>query len=726
MVKKIVALMLIMVMMIPSMTFSFATSFTDVTKHWAKEEIEYLQEKGIIKGVEKNGQFIAMPDALVTRAQYVTMLLASKGIAIEKFEKSSFSDVKNDYWALNYIETAKKNKIINGYEDHTFKPNNPMTRAEMVTSIVNAYNLKMDDAQKKSLKLSFEDIDSSHWAYEYIKIAVANDLIKGIEMDKKMYFKPSDSATRAQAMVVLAKHMKKEASLPEKKEEVAKEETQDQTSSSGGGGGGSSSNNDDDDDDNNSNTSNITIDDKNDKITSFNQELTTGSNLDQSVKLAGVELSNFNGSVDDLSFKPLATSADAVSSLLGTEMNGTNTRTLPGLTGSVFEFDANGKSFTSAKLTFDVANVTSTDINKLNAVYYNETNQTFEFLPTTVDSVNKQVSFTTTHNSKYLLIDTEKWEEQWKKEMTVENSVYNGDYIDFAFIIDSSGSMHSNDRNNLRKKAVIDIAKTFNFDAAKGTTNESVTVVTAVYGSWNKSYTYKTVTNHVYAESDRAAVIDFDNRAKILSTFTADKQTVENAVYFIDSSNGTDIFAGIEEATVAYSVYGKDKQRRIAILLTDGRNGYSPSEKHWGMVSDASEKGITIITMGLGNNLDVPLLKKIAQLSGGQYYHISTAQDIDDKFNYIKEHTQLCTDTDADGINDIYELMGIRLKNGMIVHTDPNKADTDGDGVNDGAELGTIKEITLTKDMMPPNCSLMGQKIKAYDFVSFPDDPNSK
>ena len=50
--------------------------------------------------------------------------------AIAQAQSTAFSDVSTDYWAHDYIEGLAKANIISGFPDGTFKPNDPVTRAQ--------------------------------------------------------------------------------------------------------------------------------------------------------------------------------------------------------------------------------------------------------------------------------------------------------------------------------------------------------------------------------------------------------------------------------------------------------------------------------------------------------------------------------------------------------------------------------------------------------------------
>lgn len=78
------------------------------------------------------------PEADITRAEVVTILyrlLTEEKRAEIYTEDCTFADVPNDYWARTAIATMEKGGYINGYEDGSFQMNNPITRAEFVTII---------------------------------------------------------------------------------------------------------------------------------------------------------------------------------------------------------------------------------------------------------------------------------------------------------------------------------------------------------------------------------------------------------------------------------------------------------------------------------------------------------------------------------------------------------------------------------------------------------------
>lgn len=112
---------------------------------------------------------------------------------------SAFDDIPSGFWAGCDINKLTSNNIIAGYPDRTFKPNLPVSRAEMASLIIKGFNLndKMVCPSK-----TFKDVPTSHWANSIINTAVANGMMCGYPNGM---FKPSQPVSRAEALTILSK-----------------------------------------------------------------------------------------------------------------------------------------------------------------------------------------------------------------------------------------------------------------------------------------------------------------------------------------------------------------------------------------------------------------------------------------------------------------------------------------------------------------------------------------
>jgi len=179
------------------------TEYPDVpSTHWAFKVITELGEKGIITGYP-DGSF--KPDSSITRAEFIAILGRALGWE-EKPGNPAFSDAAEiPDWARGYILTAVDKGVIGGYEDKTFRANQPITRLEIVIIIVRAIGL--GDGATKSGTLSFSDAaEIPDWAANDIAIAVNQGIATGRPGN---IFGPNDNATRAEAASLIARMLSK-------------------------------------------------------------------------------------------------------------------------------------------------------------------------------------------------------------------------------------------------------------------------------------------------------------------------------------------------------------------------------------------------------------------------------------------------------------------------------------------------------------------------------------
>lgn len=148
----------------------FSASYTDVnSSRWSYGFIANVSEKGYMKGYP-DGSF--KPKENITRAEFATCMAQIVGLKDVDESENIFSDVKASTWYFKFVLSAYKDGIIAGYEDKTFRPENPITRTEAVT-MMNAV-LKRDLATARGLRnkeMPFNDVFESYWGYLQIKEA---------------------------------------------------------------------------------------------------------------------------------------------------------------------------------------------------------------------------------------------------------------------------------------------------------------------------------------------------------------------------------------------------------------------------------------------------------------------------------------------------------------------------------------------------------------------------
>lgn len=141
--------------------------FTDVPDDaWYATAVNTLASLGILKGV---GEDKYDPTRAISRAEFAA--IATRFAKVNLEGSTPFDDVSDADWYYNAVLTAVNYGWINGYGDNTFRPYNTVTRAE-VTTIVNRMLARRADkdfvADHINNMRTFNDVDSSFWAYHYI------------------------------------------------------------------------------------------------------------------------------------------------------------------------------------------------------------------------------------------------------------------------------------------------------------------------------------------------------------------------------------------------------------------------------------------------------------------------------------------------------------------------------------------------------------------------------
>ncbi|MBU8881120.1 S-layer homology domain-containing protein [Bacillus sp. FJAT-29790] len=184
---------LIFALLIPAVKADAATTFKDVPKDfWAAEEIYRFTDSGIINGY-KDGTF--RPNQPITRAQAAIILAGGLELDTKDLSSIAFKDIDKGHHAYAEIAAITKAGIMKG-SNGEFQPNKPLTRAQMAIIITNAFGFKGNHTS------SFKDVPKNFHAYDHIDAIFANHVTTGYEDGT---FKPNAPTTRAQFSVFLAK-----------------------------------------------------------------------------------------------------------------------------------------------------------------------------------------------------------------------------------------------------------------------------------------------------------------------------------------------------------------------------------------------------------------------------------------------------------------------------------------------------------------------------------------
>ena len=175
-----------------------APAFTDITNHWAKDNILFAASRGLFSGTSKT---TFSPNTTLTRGMFVTALGRLAGIDPADYQNRKFTDVKTDAYYAPYVNWAASKGIVNGTGATTFAPDNKITREQMAVIMKN-YADKMGYSIPKTLEaVTFADnAQISSWAKDAVKAMQQAGVLSGKENNR---FDPQGSATRAEAATVL-------------------------------------------------------------------------------------------------------------------------------------------------------------------------------------------------------------------------------------------------------------------------------------------------------------------------------------------------------------------------------------------------------------------------------------------------------------------------------------------------------------------------------------------
>ena len=170
---------------------------------WAKDSIYLLVDKGVI-AKDPSKQF--RPDDSITRQEYVKLLVTALDI-YDANASCDFADVPKDEWYYPYIASAVSKGIVKGVSDTEFGIDWNITREDIAALTFRAAQAFGMDLPQSSPEKQFADAqDISAYAQEAIAGMTKAGIINGYEDNT---FRPKNTATRAEAAVIIGKFIKR-------------------------------------------------------------------------------------------------------------------------------------------------------------------------------------------------------------------------------------------------------------------------------------------------------------------------------------------------------------------------------------------------------------------------------------------------------------------------------------------------------------------------------------
>ena len=170
--------------------------FTDLAEDaWYSGAVEYVYAHGLMRGMSETA---FAPNTSLTRAQAVQILYNLEGQPVVS-GTATFTDA--EHWAKSPIVWAQQTGVVDGYEDNSFRPENPISRQEFAQIMYNYAKYKGYDLTAKGNLDAFPDADKmGAWAEPALAWANGNKLINGHDDGT---LDPGGTAIRAQAASIL-------------------------------------------------------------------------------------------------------------------------------------------------------------------------------------------------------------------------------------------------------------------------------------------------------------------------------------------------------------------------------------------------------------------------------------------------------------------------------------------------------------------------------------------
>ncbi|WP_186445525.1 cadherin-like beta sandwich domain-containing protein [Paenibacillus cremeus] len=184
-----------------------SATFADVEGHWSKNAVNDMASRMVINGVDASH---FNPDSAINRAEFAAIIVRALGLS-DNGKTAAFVDVKSSDWYLGAVAKAQEFKLIDGYEDGTFRPLKTITHEEAMVIIARAMNIAgletgISQPEADNLLSGFADgATVSGWAKQATAATVKHQLVEGSNIG----LQPSSEITRAETAVIVQRMLAK-------------------------------------------------------------------------------------------------------------------------------------------------------------------------------------------------------------------------------------------------------------------------------------------------------------------------------------------------------------------------------------------------------------------------------------------------------------------------------------------------------------------------------------
>ncbi|MEA5467972.1 glycoside hydrolase family 10 protein [Spirulina sp. 06S082] len=192
-------------------TFNSANTsqFPDIQGHWAQPFITALASAKIILGFP-DGTF--RPDQPVNRAQFASLITGSFNLPLQR-DAIKFGDLSLGFWANNAIQKAYQMGFLTGYPNKTFRPHVEISKAQILTALVNGLQISTANLPKIALGDYYQDAtEIPNYAIAPITTATATGMV--VNYPDRQQLQPNKAATRAEVAALLYQAIAQTGKMP--------------------------------------------------------------------------------------------------------------------------------------------------------------------------------------------------------------------------------------------------------------------------------------------------------------------------------------------------------------------------------------------------------------------------------------------------------------------------------------------------------------------------------
>jgi hypothetical protein len=172
--------------------------FTDVpAEHWIYPRLADLAARELVAGFP-DGSF--RPSAAMTRAEFAAQLAQLFDLS-NSVVGPQYTDVTSGHWAGSSIQRALEMRFLTGYPDHTFRPDQNITRLQAIVALANGLSLRSSRSTDAILKPYQDAQQIPTWAKAPVAAALEASLITAYPDSTKLA--PHNLASRAEVVAMM-------------------------------------------------------------------------------------------------------------------------------------------------------------------------------------------------------------------------------------------------------------------------------------------------------------------------------------------------------------------------------------------------------------------------------------------------------------------------------------------------------------------------------------------